>query len=113
MNQQRCKACGKLLPIQQGRGKHRQYCNDACQQEAYHERKGYEKRNKLLRNSTLDLIYCAGDNKRLTRIAHVEQRMPERTHYFRSVAAQSHQRQQYIVPLFFPSLLESMYLDGC
>lgn len=70
MNQQRCKACGKLLPVQQGRGRHRQYCNDACQQEAYRERKGGEKRNKLLRFSPLDLIYCAGDNERLTRIAH-------------------------------------------
>jgi len=64
--------CGKLLPVKQGRGRNRHYCDDACQQNAYRLRHEHgEKRNNLLRNSApFDLIYCAGDNERLTKIAH-------------------------------------------
>ncbi|HEU0004042.1 MAG TPA: DUF6610 family protein [Ktedonobacteraceae bacterium] len=70
MKRNNCKACGKLLPIQQGRGRQRQYCNDACQQDAYRERKG-ENRNSLLRNkSHLDLIFCAGDNREFFQVAY-------------------------------------------
>lgn len=64
-----CQACGKLLPLQTGRGRHRRYCDDACQQQAYRLRRG-EKGNNLLRNkSCLDLIFCAGDNREFFQVA--------------------------------------------
>lgn len=63
--------CGKLLPIRQGRGRKRHYCDDACQQDAYrlrHEQS--EKGNHLLRNEPcFDLIFCAGDNREFFQVA--------------------------------------------
>jgi hypothetical protein len=64
--------CKKLLPVKQGRGRNRRYCDDACQQDAYRLRqRSGEKRNTLLRNKPyLDLIFCAGDNKAFFQVAY-------------------------------------------
>lgn len=39
--------CGKEIPERQGKGRSRKYCSDACQQQAYRNRKR-AKRNRLL-----------------------------------------------------------------
>lgn len=67
----RCQWCSKVLPVRNGRGRSRRYCNDACQQEAYRYRHGEEKRNILLRNNhRLDLIFCAGNTRSFLQIAY-------------------------------------------
>lgn len=66
----RCKACGNPLPLQQGRGRRLNYCPPpkGCKQRAYRQR--HEFRNGDVLRNKLDLIYCAGDNERLTRMAY-------------------------------------------
>lgn len=67
---QRCEACGEPLPVQQGRGRRLNYCPPpkGCKQRAYRQRRS-EFRNEVVLRNKLDLIYCAGDNERLSRIA--------------------------------------------
>lgn len=64
-----CLHCGKILPqTPVRRGRKRQYCSDACQQRAYRDRK--ELRNTRLRNTSLDVFFCAGDNREFFQVAH-------------------------------------------
>lgn len=73
MEAKRCEGCWAFLPAQTGRGPRIHYCSNGCKQRAYRQRKGEIRNVDVLRISPhLDLIYCAGDNERLTQLAHEE-----------------------------------------
>ena len=68
----RCKACGEQLPDHSGRGRKSDYCPPpkGCKYRAYRERKEFRGETVPRNKPHLDLIYCAGDNERLTRMAY-------------------------------------------
>ena len=71
MMKKRCDGCGAFLPVQVGRGPRMRYCSPACKQRVYRQRKDEIRNNsRYVFRSHLDLIYCAGDNERLTRMAY-------------------------------------------
>jgi len=71
MKTKRCEGCGASLPAQSGRGPRIHYCSQGCKQRAYRQRKSEIRNVSVLRiSSHLDLIYCAGDNERLTQMAY-------------------------------------------
>ncbi len=71
MDVRRCEACGEPLLVQQGKGRRLNYCPPPkeCKYRAYRERKQFRGTLPPRNKAYLDLIYCAGDNKRLTTIA--------------------------------------------
>jgi hypothetical protein len=70
MDVRRCEACGEPLPLSRGRGRLVRYCPHGCKWRAYRQRQRAFRSGQVQRNTPhLDLIYCAGDNARLTEIA--------------------------------------------
>lgn len=66
----RCETCGEPLPVQTGRGRRLRYCPKGCKWRAFRQRQNEFRSGEAQRNKPhLDLIYCAGDNERLTQIA--------------------------------------------
>ena len=61
-----CPICGNQLPEQHGRGRPSNYCPplQGCKYRAYRDRREFRGTTQILpAKQSLDLIFCAGDNR--------------------------------------------------